>query len=326
MKNVSSIGTGQLNGFMKAQFHQLIGRNGPQVFNLVLITVILLALQQKEISFNFNISRDPFVAPAFVVPIAAIQPAAEQVLSKELEAPSNISLTPSSAQTPTTAPSTSKTVLQSAKTYIGNGLMTISDKLSHSAPDDKAAKDNLSNTYSNMTYHKDKQSTPFAFSATLGGNAEKSAYQTKRKKQDAYVARFAHVAKAEMKKYGIPASITLAQGLIESNAGESRLSKQNNNHFGMKCFSKKCSKGHCSNFTDDSHKDFFRKYETAWESFRAHSQLLTANRYRRLFQLHQTDYKGWANGLQKAGYATDPKYAQKLIHIIEELELGQYDR
>ena len=131
----------------------------------------------------------------------------------------------------------------------------------------------------------------------------------------------------EMDKYGIPASITLAQGLLESNVGESKLATRNNNHFGMKCFSKSCSKGHCSNFTDDSHKDFFRIYKSAWESFRAHSLLLKqSSRYQPLFQLKSNDYKGWARGLKKAGYATDPKYAEKIINLIEDLDLHQYDR
>jgi flagellum-specific peptidoglycan hydrolase FlgJ len=145
------------------------------------------------------------------------------------------------------------------------------------------------------------------------------------KKQQNYIKRFAEVARSEMRKYGIPASITLAQGLIESNAGDSRLSKENNNHFGMKCFSKTCNKGHCANFTDDSHKDFFRIYETAWESYRAHSIMLGGDRYKHLKNLKKSDYKGWAIGLQKAGYATDKRYAEKLIHIIEEMQLYQFD-
>ncbi len=140
-----------------------------------------------------------------------------------------------------------------------------------------------------------------------------------------YIDRFAPTAIVEMKKYGIPASITLAQGLLESNAGGSRLARENNNHFGMKCFSKKCGKNHCSNFEDDHHKDFFRKYETSWESFRAHSQLLNGKRYRHLKKLNRKDYKSWANGLQKAGYATDKRYAKKLITFIEQLNLNQYD-
>lgn len=163
------------------------------------------------------------------------------------------------------------------------------------------------NTYSNMTYGNKKKDT-----------------RRKREKQLAYVSRFKDVARSEMHKYGIPASITLAQGLIESNAGESRLSRENNNHFGMKCFSKSCRKGHCANFMDDSHKDFFRKYQTSWESYRAHSNLLMGKRYRGL-KKHGKDYEKWAHGLKKAGYATDRRYAEKLIHIIKELKLYEFD-
>lgn len=171
---------------------------------------------------------------------------------------------------------------------------------------------NLANTYSNMTYSFEK-------------NESKKSKTSKRKKQEAYVNRFVEVAQKEMVKYGIPASITLAQGLIETNAGDSRLARQNNNHFGMKCFSKKCGKGHCANFTDDSHKDFFRKYKSSWESYRAHSKLLMGKRYRHLKKLGNEDYKGWAKGLKKAGYATDRRYAEKLINIIDELKLYRFD-
>lgn len=177
---------------------------------------------------------------------------------------------------------------------------------------EKPSKDpNLANTFSNITHKKNES------------NAKRAA---KRKKQLAYVKRFSKVAKTEMEKFGIPASITLAQGLLESNVGASRLATRNNNHFGIKCFSKRCGKGHCSNFTDDSHKDFFRKYRSAWESYRAHSKLLTAKRYSKLYKLKKNDYKGWATGLKKAGYATDPKYAEKIIALIEDLNLNQYDK
>ncbi len=144
------------------------------------------------------------------------------------------------------------------------------------------------------------------------------------KKQQEYVERFADVAVAEMKKYGIPASITLAQGVVETNSGASSLAKKHNNHFGIKCFSKKCRKGHCVNFSDNSHKDFFVRYDTAWNSYRAHSELLTGKRYRHLQEFGK-DYKSWAKGLKSAGYATDPKYADKLIEAIEDLELYKYD-
>lgn len=140
-----------------------------------------------------------------------------------------------------------------------------------------------------------------------------------------YVSRYAPVAKIEQNLHGIPASITLAQGLLESDAGGSRLAKRNKNHFGIKCFSRTCAKGHCSNFTDDSHKDFFRAYKSAWESYRAHSLFLQKDRYKHLLKLEPTDYKAWANGLSKAGYATDKRYANKLINLIEALDLHQYD-
>ncbi len=176
----------------------------------------------------------------------------------------------------------------------------------------KKSKDpNLANTFSNITHEKDESA------------AKRAA---KRKKQMAYVKRFGKIAQTEMEKYGIPASITLAQGLLESNVGASRLATRNNNHFGIKCFSKSCRKGHCSNFTDDSHKDFFRKYKSAWESYRAHSQLLGAKRYSKLYKLRKTDYAAWAKGLKKAGYATDPRYAEKIIALIENLDLNQFDK
>jgi len=141
-----------------------------------------------------------------------------------------------------------------------------------------------------------------------------------------YVKRFAPVAVEEMNRYNIPASVTLAQGLLESNVGQSKLATHNNNHFGIKCFSKNCKVGHCSNHSDDSHKDFFRKYNTVWESYRAHSLFLQRKRYRHLLKLQSTDYKSWAKGLSKAGYATDKRYPEKLIGIIENLKLHRFDK
>lgn len=141
-----------------------------------------------------------------------------------------------------------------------------------------------------------------------------------------YIARFAPVAVAEMHKFGIPASIILAQGLLESDAGASKLASATNNHFGIKCFSKRCQRGHCANFSDDSHKDFFVRYGNVWSSFRAHSNFLkNSRRYASLFQLGPDDYRAWANGLEKAGYATDKKYAEKLIALIQNLQLHTYD-
>lgn len=141
-----------------------------------------------------------------------------------------------------------------------------------------------------------------------------------------YVHRFASLAVDEMQKSGIPASVTLAQALLESDAGDSKLARSTNNHFGMKCFSKRCKRGHCANFSDDTHKDFFVKYANASGSFRAHSQFLKkSKRYRHLFEFDKTDYRNWAHGLAEAGYATDKKYGDKLIAIIQTLRLDRYD-
>ena len=169
--------------------------------------------------------------------------------------------------------------------------------------------DNTANTFSNLPKASDSEQDQ----------------QVKRRKKQAYIRKYAPIAVREMRKTGIPASITLAQGLLESNAGESRLAIDNNNHFGIKCFSRVCKKGHCSNFTDHTHKDFFRKYSSPDQSFAAHSELLNNKRYKFLFRFNKTDYKKWARGLKTAGYATDPSYDIKLINLIEDLQLYKYD-
>ena len=136
-----------------------------------------------------------------------------------------------------------------------------------------------------------------------------------------YVAKVKDWAKSEELKYNIPASITIAQGLLESDAGKGKLVTKTNNHFGLKCFSKDCKKGHCANYTDDSHKDFFLKFETDWESFRSHSLRLQNKRYKSLYKSNK--FKYWAKGLQKAGYATSQSYAKKLNGINEALGLDK---
>lgn len=140
-----------------------------------------------------------------------------------------------------------------------------------------------------------------------------------------YIAQFKKIAKAGQQKYGIPASISLAQGLIESRAGTSKLAVNNNNHFGIKCFSRNCKKGHCTNFTDDTHKDFFRKFNSAWESWDVHGQLISSGRYAKL-KKHGRDYRKWAYGLKACGYATDKAYADKLIGIIHTYSLQKLDK
>jgi len=140
-----------------------------------------------------------------------------------------------------------------------------------------------------------------------------------------FIKDYAPVAIKEMNKFGIPASIKMAQALVESRAGKSRLARNNNNFFGIKCFSKKCRKGHCTNATDDHHKDFFRKFGNDWESFRAHSKLLSQGRYKKLHK-YGKDYKKWATGLRQVGYATDKRYDKKLINIIKKYKLYKLDK
>lgn len=140
----------------------------------------------------------------------------------------------------------------------------------------------------------------------------------------AYVEKYAPVAVNEMKRSGVPASITLAQGLLESRAGQSALASKGNNHFGVKCH--KDWKGREFRQDAEIQNECFRAYASADESFRDHSDFLRyQDRYKFLFELDPTDYKGWAHGLKKAGYATDPAYPQKLIKIIEEYKLYEYD-
>jgi LysM repeat protein len=140
-----------------------------------------------------------------------------------------------------------------------------------------------------------------------------------------YIDKYKELAVSEMKRTGIPASITLAQGMIESDYGRSRLAVQANNHFGIKCHDN--WKGPTITHHDDKRNECFRKYRKPEESYYDHSDFLTsASRYKFLFDLDETDYKGWARGLKKAGYATNPDYANMLIRKIEENELWRYDK
>lgn len=140
-----------------------------------------------------------------------------------------------------------------------------------------------------------------------------------------YIDTFSEIAQLEMKAYGIPASITLAQGLLESGYGKGELALKTNNHFGIKCH--KGWQGDYDFHDDDEKGECFRKYNHPMYSFRDHSTFLTTrSRYAFLFNYRNTDYKKWAHGLRKAGYATDKKYPQKLIYLIEKHQLYKYDR
>ena len=154
----------------------------------------------------------------------------------------------------------------------------------------------------------------------LTGAFYSSAYKISKKD---YVAMWKDVAIGEMLDHKVPASITLAQGILESGSGNSMLAVDANNHFGIKCHGWTGEKVYKD---DDKKNECFRKYDSADESFMDHSDfLLRHQRYANLFELDVTDYKGWARGLKKAGYATNPKYPDLLIDIIEELGLDEYD-
>ena len=142
--------------------------------------------------------------------------------------------------------------------------------------------------------------------------------------QTDYIERYKYIAMREMREYGIPASITLAQGILESGSGKSSLSRQSNNHFGIKCH--KDWQGKSVNYDDDKPQECFRKYKNPEESFVDHSKFLVGKkRYAFLFDYPKDNYIKWAFGLKKAGYATDPKYPHKLIKYIERYNLDQYD-
>lgn len=138
-----------------------------------------------------------------------------------------------------------------------------------------------------------------------------------------YIEQYARIAIENQKEFGIPASITLAQGLLESGAGRSKLATKANNHFGIKCHNS--WRGSRTFHDDDRPQECFRAYSSPEDSFRDHGQFLQQRRYQPLYSLATTDYKGWAKGLQKAGYATDRGYANKLIKIIEDYRLYLID-
>ncbi len=147
---------------------------------------------------------------------------------------------------------------------------------------------------------------------------------TKNKVTEDYIEKFAPIAIKKMQEHGIPASISLAQGILESGSGQSELAKKSNNHFGIKCGGN--WNGDKVYHDDDKKQECFRKYKTPELSFEDHSAFLKKDRYKKLFDLDIRDYEGWAKGLKECGYATDPKYASRLCDIIETYELYNYDK
>ncbi|MDD4610193.1 MAG: glucosaminidase domain-containing protein [Bacteroidaceae bacterium] len=153
---------------------------------------------------------------------------------------------------------------------------------------------------------------------SLYAQVRKDAYQR-------YVEKYAPIARQQMEEYKIPASITLAQALLESGAGKSKLAQISNNHFGIKCGSNWSGKR--VKYDDDRRNECFRSYKKVLESYQDHANFLSSkDRYAALFKLDVTDYKGWAHGLKRAGYATSSTYAKRLIAIIEKYKLYKYDK
>jgi flagellum-specific peptidoglycan hydrolase FlgJ len=169
-----------------------------------------------------------------------------------------------------------------------------------------------------------------SFTANKGKKSEKKEkikIETKSKYEkdvEKYIKRFKKVAMKEHEKFGVPASITLAQGILESGSGNSVLTKLTNNHFGIKCFGQ-CNDRNSVQMADDSPTDRFVKYKSNWYSFRHHSKFLMMDRYKKCRDCGD-DWKCWAVNLKKCGYATSKTYSQKLIKIIKKYKLYQYDK
>ena len=238
---------------------------------------------------------------------------AEQVAFRKKNAKQNVQYKATAAISESLKPST-----QEEKYQVIGGTEGVIEMLPQRTSASKPVVSN--NVYNNGGNEANLFDNVSIFIAPEKANA--SIVKSKQEKCWDYIRRFINVAKAERQKFGIPVSITLAQGLLESDAGESRLTRLANNHFGIKSFNKKTP--HVV-MKDDTPTDKFKKYESAWESFRDHSNLLMRDHYQQLQYLSKTDYVGWAKGLEKAGYATDKMYAEKLVKIIENLQLYRFD-
>jgi flagellum-specific peptidoglycan hydrolase FlgJ len=272
-------------------------------------SLIILVLTQKEFSFQFTIGNTGEQTASI---LDATIPLEER---KEANSPVPIPKTVSASTLPTdkkwweTIKEESKDIRSNMN--LANSATAVSEALTPEQQKAAAQYSNLGFVLS-PNYAKKHKVDPAIVAA-------------KNKTCTDYIAKYSITAKEEADLYNIPASITLAQGLLESNAGKSSLSSKENNHFGIKC-RKKCIGCRCANYTDDSRYDMFRIFDSAWESFREHSKLLSSKRYKHLSKLKLTDYKNWAHGLKAAGYATDKRYASKLIMLIEKLELDRFDR
>lgn len=272
-------------------------------------------LHQSARTFEFDLRKPSKTLHKYWFKILLLALTAHVLFQKDISIQFNMNAA-GSAYTSNGLPSPNQPVNQSG---VANVLPARHrENNTNTKPAKKVWKDRKPNDFSNLT---------FVLSPDYADrhNVDPAIVREKIQNCRDYVKTYRKIAIHEMKEYGIPASITLAQGLLESNAGDSRLSVESNNHFGIKCRSK-CRGCTCRNYHDDDIYDMFRVFESPQESYREHSLLLNGQRYRHLLNLNITDYQNWAKGLKKAGYATDKRYANKLIKIIEELQLHKYDR
>ncbi len=263
-------------------------------FEIVMIPMILYLLIAKDISISFQIGQTPTIA-SIEMPVPEVNPV---------------------KLVGTTSTTTFKEKSFNLGNWLDNRKPTAKTTKSSRQHPQKVKKVPRAQHFSNLT---------FIMSPTYAKRKgiPKSIVNAKKQNCYNYVKKYAKAALKEQKEYGILASITLAQGLLESNAGDSRLAKESLNHFGIKC-RRKCRGCTCRNYHDDDIYDMFRVFTDPMESYREHSILLNNSRYKKLKRFGN-DYKSWAYGLKKAGYATDKIYAEKLILIIEALGLEEYD-
>ncbi len=270
---------------------------------LILILLAYLAFG-KEIDFNFQLNEPQSATSAGLKSKSTGLNAAKKMVAASI----------GDALFSAPAISTEVPVNESYVTELSAKALTSAPAIPNLAP----AKTNIS--FKNFAK---TGNITFLLEPELAVQADPAVVKGKKDKCWDYVTRFVNVAKLEREKFGVPVSVTLAQGILESDAGDSRLTQRSNNHFGVKTFNK-----HNRNYVvahDDTPRDHFQLYDNAWQSYRAHSLLLLQERYKPLQYLSKKDYVGWTKGLQKAGYATDPHYADKLVKIINGLELYRFD-
>lgn len=302
-------------------------------FELVLILIILHICLSRGVSFNVNI-HDPqseTIQPSWQ--ISAAIPARQAGLSAVFnwmgswfstnQANTQLAIT---GQTVLSAPDRSNANVEPAQ----NVSLLTANAPATAAIDSPVEQEAGADHFNSLALTDDP--APHINNLTLvlspdyaqRHNLSAAIVRGKRARLQAYIDTYAPLAQAEMKEHGILASITIAQALLESNAGDSRLARQSNNHFGIKCKSR-CLGCTCRNYGDDTRYDMFRVFDQVTDSYQEHSALLLGSRYARLHD-YGTDYEKWAHGLKACGYATDARYAHKLIKIIEGLGLDRYDR